>query len=349
MKLTHLREHLLRPARELILNRPFSLGETRAQLLSLTEQAGELTLWLLWELERSERELQEERRQWPQLKTNREELAARLGQRTMPPPLEEISIQGTALPLSGCSSLPLEGQPAPLMALAHFLELGPDFGPLEELPLDRLALTKYHFREGTSFPEVDADAPLTLRLKTSERSHEEAVEPPLRFRLHLGDYPLDTPHTLPDPEGGEPVEFYIDRLILHDLLAETEAQFRNEAVQRAWREQGLDQSEIQRRRRETLELMARFCPPGQRLPLIEYENPQNVQLNFYTTAHLDAAPERSSGGAFLMFGSGDGQPTRHGHPLRTCQLPPVPEDFAGPIEVELFSWHRPIPAVELEL
>lgn len=331
----------VQPQRELMLNRQLLHNGRPAVLASLTEQDGCLMLWLLEEPdfgELTESELNER----PEFATNRQEKCwyiKRDSVRTLD--LCGLSIQGTELQVKGSSSSCIGGGAVETTArFWRFLEKGVDFTSLGGTQLDRLLLTGYKFRGTSRLPELDPARPLDIRLRTRDERRQCLLGEPLRLSLEFGEYGGENPLSFTDSETGESHELYINALETHDIRAQTEEQLQSEAFIKQLCDGGFDEEQIEQHRRETRERFSTLCPEGEKMLLLQYECPEDIQLDFYRTALLDAGPERhSSASSVAILAYAD---SKHGRRVKTANLGSIGAD-GGKIEIELLSMQKTIP------
>lgn len=83
-----------------------------------------------------------------------------------------------------------------------------------------------------------------------------------------------------------------------------------------------------------------ICPRGMHLPVIEYECEEDITLQFYHSAYLDAKPSSGGVSAFGFIKASEKQLGKWGHPIKVCVIQhAVPKDTEA-IDVELFSFSR---------
>lgn len=349
MSIADIRNGLLLPERETIINKYFELEGRPTVLASITEQDGEVKVWMFHRADFSGLDITEWAADEPVFDSNRAKKIAEIeSHRIISIDVLEFEIQGNLLRINASSYGPVEYMEHGLMKLQHFLESGIDLSPLEDTSFNELCLYEYRVEEGTPFPDIDTTQPIPAGIRIFAESRETLISPPQKFQLCIGEYPFDTAHFFSNPATGENIEFFIDRLISYDTRANTKAQFEDEANQAAWRKQGLDEAAIAEMQSHISEVYEILCPEGHELLLIQYESPSDVQLKFYATEYLDEAPEYKSSGVVGFIIESE-EKSKYGFHVRTDILVPVPKGFADTIEVELFSWYQDIPAMEINL
>ncbi|MPN40311.1 hypothetical protein SDC9_187847 [bioreactor metagenome] len=102
--------------------------------------------------------------------------------------------------------------------------------------------------------------------------------------------------------------------------------------------------EQQQMKESHLSCIEQICPKGMNLAMLEYEEENDVQLNFYTKEFLDKRPVHSNSASSvgMIFGS-DRKFGINGFRSRLCMIKPIEKDFQGSIDAELFSCYIRIP------
>lgn len=348
MSIADLMGEILLPEREIIINKAFNIEGKQAIVLTITQQGSEVKTWLIHQIDLMGRTIEEWERE-PEYATNRAEKTASVEGRQNMLRLVELTIQGNTLQFDSSSAELLRYQGMGLMKLQHFLESGVDLSPVANISLDELFLCEYKAQEGTPFPQIDSEQPLAINLKIDEECCEVKVSPPHKFQLGLGENTKETAYSFIDDETDKKIEFYIDRLIKNDHRAEVREQLQDEKTIAAWRKGGFDDAKIQEMKKEFIAAADDFCPEGYVMLLLQYETPADIQLNFYTTEHLDAAPEYKNECAIGIIINSNAEGSKHGCDVRTAILGNVTDEFSGDVEFELFSWVRLIPGTVIEL
>lgn len=151
----------------------------------------------------------------------------------------------------------------------------------------------------------------------------EMKEPDERFpvgkimELSLGQYEPPKAFSIKG-KNGEDIPVRICGLYLEDMWAALEDSMSRD--HQDWDEEALEELED-------------YCERDERLLTVEYSAPDGIQLNFYTKEYLDGpAEEPESQGAWGIFFRDDS------HQEKTAIAAVVPEDFSGPVEMELLSY-----------
>jgi len=349
MTIADLKNEILLPEREFIINKSFLFEDHPAIFASLTMQNDEIKIWIFFhagfintDIDNSDDEHVYE--------TNRKEKTSLIQkQNRFHLNIQEVSVQGNILQISSSSGGPIEYHQAGFMHLQHFLEKGIDFSSFEDVPFDQFMIYEYIICEDTPFPFLDNTKPMPIVLKTAEDLCEVLVDAPQKFVLPIGEHLQESPYSYFDSEKGKHIDFYINRVIRYDIFEEYKSWFRDETSIATWQEQGLDEASITQMEQDVLESLKDICSKDQDLLLIQYETPKGIQLNFYTTEYLDTAPNHSSNGAVGLLWGAEETDSKYGYPVRTDVLKPVSKEFAESVEIELFSWYRTFPPMEIKI
>lgn len=344
MSISSIKSEILLPQKEFIIGRSFEIKGEKAFIVSITEQDGKIKLWVFMQFHNSHGAVS------PALgyATQRDEIT-KLSQRvTGPSHFSKITIQDITLPVSGSTVGVIENNHMNYMKLQHFIEARVDLSPIEEISFEELALGEFCIQENHPFPEIDGEKALSISLCIPEGFQQVMITPSLRFTLDIGEHPADKIYSFYDPEEKRDIEFYIDSVICRDIYEDTEQRFKDEAILKIWRENGLDNAAIAQMQEHNLEALEPICPRGHDLLIIQYETPMDIQLSFYTTEFLESKPKHSNSSSSMLLLSGN-EDSIHGHRVRNCTLASIPKDFRGPVEVELISWYRRIPEEQIKI
>lgn len=344
MSIAYLKEEMLLPERETVINKALELRGNRALIASITLQNDKIILWVFHHqpCDRAREEHIVDHM------TNRDEILGRIDDdHTHSPHIREISIQGQELALSSSSIGGISHDHMSYMKLQHFVEAGVDFTSIEDIDLDELALGEYELEEGSPFPEIDPSKEMPVSLRFDEMQQELVVEPAPVFTLSVGEQ-ADTRHVFHNPVEDKPMTFYFDLLECHDLWKEHAEQQGDEKMRQAWREHGMSDEDIVVMLRQHEETLEQVCPRDCDLLLLHYEAENDAQLCFYTLQHLDSPPVIHEGNSVgILFGFSDEEGI-HGHSRRVCNLGVIPKGYNKPTTLELVSWYRKIPGETVE-
>lgn len=346
MSISSIKSETLLPDKELIIGRNFEIKGQKMLIASLTEQDDNIKLWVFMKCNNPP---YEEPLEIDHM-TNREVISKRISRNTVQPSISVITINGITLNISSSSSGCFGFFPVIFMKLQHFIEAGLDTSFIEDIPFEELALCEYNLQEGTVFPEIINinDAPVTIIM--SEQFHETLITPVIRFSLNIGRNVTDELYSFYDHNDKCTYQFYINELTRHDFAEEMELRFKDEAVLKAWKESGLDDAAINQMKENVHEASKYTCPEGHDQLLVQYEVPDNIQLNFYTTQFLNNTPNKNEGSStFIMLHRTGDIESHHGGHVRICMFKPIPKDFSGQVEFELISWYRLIPKEKYEV
>lgn len=176
---------------------------------------------------------------------------------------------------------------------------------------------------------------LELVLLPNDRQDQEVI--PLDCVLSFEKDPPPQPLPLPDGQTG-----WIVRGDWFDVWKHLEETFAHPKIKAQFTPEQLEQ-----RRRMVEAEFDEVCPRGMSMPVVYYEAPENVTLNFYAAQWLDSPIRRSgSSSCFGVTGLTSKDDTGpHGLPLRASllfQMPCVPQDIPD-LPLGLMAWHRSRP------
>ncbi len=194
--------------------------------------------------------------------------------------------------------------------MKHFA--GEDIIPDEWMKkdLELLALAGYYVEPGIFDAGWDVDIPnicIEMKLPDEQFPIGKIME------LSIGHYDLPKEFSIKS-RNGEDIPVKIHGLYLQDVWSLWEADASD-----AWDE-------------EDMEEMEGYCGRDERLLEVEYSAPDNIQLNFFTKEYLDSPAFETDHSVSWGILSGE----EPGKKLAAAAV--VPEDFSGPVEMELMSY-----------
>ncbi len=158
-----------------------------------------------------------------------------------------------------------------------------------------------------------------------------------RLSLHIGrNYPRA--FQFEDKQTGEIHRFYIQRVYLMDIWAETEKSFSDPRhLER------MSEADLLEMKKTCFEQLARLCPRGMYLPVIEYEAGEDVSFEFHTVEYLDARYEASrenGASGILIMAKADEPLGRHGMKLKVAVIQSPVSKETERLYVELLRYSR---------
>jgi len=349
MSISSVKSEMLLPEQELIIGKQFELKGKPALITSITLQGGIIKLWIFQQIPKAVIAEAAEMEAVPCI-TNREEILRRtLQSRFGFKHISAITLQGISLPISRSSMSIVGHDPASYMKLQHFAEAGVNFSPIENVSFEELVLSEYQLAEGTAFPQIDTGTDIPVSLTLQEESVEVLIEPAHSFHLRTDVQLGGEAHSFRDPSDGREIVYSIDQIGCFDIWKGTQEHFLDEETIKVWREHGLDDTAIAQRKVHLQETTESLCPKGHEILVLQYECPDDLQLNFYTTDFLDSKPLHTGSCSSVGLIGSSADDSLHGHPVRSCQLKTVPKGFDEPVDVELISWYRRIPEERIEV
>ncbi|MGI6345254.1 MAG: hypothetical protein ACOX18_09450 [Bacillota bacterium] len=331
MLLRHLRQRLLLPEAEQVINQRASVRGLDVLLLSFTVEAGQNSLWLICRA--APAPLPGVGPEWG-FGTRREKLLQDIARCNLPHlQLDALEIAGQRITFSHSTSRSLAAVDNEAYApLQHFAEQGLLPAEWDGTPLENLTIVRYQQTEGESLPRPEPASELPVRLHVAREFREIPIQQP--FTAEFGQQPPGTRVGYRDPVSGQESYFFIAELSSYDPYRATI--------------QGLsriaDPRERKKARKHLLRAIQRVCPQGQHLAVIRYETPDGVQLRFLLQDYLDAPPEHSNTASAIGFISSNQEFGANGYRQRECVLQPVDRDCRGQLRLELFSRVEEIPA-----
>ncbi|WP_172251107.1 hypothetical protein [Saccharibacillus deserti] len=350
MQLKELKDTMLVPDREVLLNRLVKINHTDVLLISITLEQQTHKLWTLRKLPERSPGPDEEESVYESEETfsNRELMQRHLREDTVLDNQQEfisrMIIQGQSMTFhSSESTYGMEQNPTFYMRLQHFIENGMELAGFEEVELERLSLTCYEQESSEPFPDLDLDQELDIALKFDRTFcaipvHTDPIV------VEFGDSQNETKYSFHDPFCQKKRFFYVNAWTRYDIWEETQKTFENPASE------GFTAEEWQRFKEQRMEVNKSVCSKDQVLALVQYESEDNIQLNFYAQTYLDAKPLPSSGmSSTSLFFASDHEFGPHGLKTRVDSVGPVDRTFEGTIVVELMSYYAELPEKTIKI
>lgn len=198
---------------------------------------------------------------------------------------------------------------------------------IEDETLDKMAMSRYRLEGDTSFFVIQSNDVIRFTKRATSVSHY--VEMPVRLQIG-DDYPDKM--TFISKKSGESHWVHIHRVYLMNMRVEMEKAFDNPEIKKR-----MTPEQIEKARMDFEENFSNVCPKGMLLPVVEYECEEEIHLQFYTSAFLDALPKRDSNGMGFFVGA-DQSESKYGYRLKgTIIQEPVPADTQF-IDAELFQY-----------
>lgn len=214
-----------------------------------------------------------------------------------------------------------------ILMIAKFLNHGWKPNEIDDQSMDMLFLTGLKLEgDYASIPDFSQNS--ELRFTMGPHSVIHPVEKPMTLVVG-GEYPDKL--LFQDAATGEEHWVQINRVYLSDMWEEMDKVFANPKL----REQMTDE-EIHRARLDFEKKFIEVCPKGMCLPVIEYECEEDISLQFFSKAYLDAKPLQGSSMGFIV------RPEQRtgilGLTLKAAVIQePVPAN-TNTIEAELFQY-----------
>ena len=191
-------------------------------------------------------------------------------------------------------------------------------------------LTNLEF-EGTydAIPTFEKEVPIRFSMNPGHTS--QLAELPVTLRVGV-EYP-DMLY-FADKEGGERHWAQINRVTLYDMWAEMEKNFDDPRMKEQFTPE-----ELVEHKAEFEEHFSEICPKGKCYVVVEYECEEDISLQFYSKAWLEAEPVQSGSASSIGFIMSPDEPAgKLGLKLKAAIIPePVAPD-TNSIEAELFRY-----------
>ncbi|HOJ10769.1 MAG TPA: hypothetical protein PK733_09275 [Clostridiales bacterium] len=333
MTLGNLKQQMLLPNKEYIINQHVNIRGLDVLLLSFTIEENKNKLWLMYE----DKALIEDNFHdefHKEFKTNREEMLCRIEVRSRHINfyIKEMEIQGHIVRFSSSRNGPVyESNMEARMQLQHFAEKGLIPSEWDDVRLESLVVAQYEQMEGEVAPYYDNTRKLPVVLHIDRNPREAPIQCP--FKVNFGKQDIGTKITYYDPVIGRESYFFINEIYSYDayddILKKTEQ---------------IEDTEMRENMiKHHMEAMENLCPKDKNLAVIRYETADNVQLRFMMKDYLEAQPVHHSSATAIGFICRSDEMGINGYKVRECALQPVDKDFNGELELELFSRSHEIP------
>lgn len=340
MILKYLRQQMLLPIEEYIINQRVNIKGIDVLLLSFTIEKDKNCLWMIYEngkyfRDKSDCEDREE------LRTNREEMLNNIetSNRDKHFHIGEMEIQGNIVNFSSSSSSSIYNMNSEgIMRLQHFIEQGLISKEWDDIELENLIIMECKQMEDEVAPNIDKNQEMSVVLHI----HRDIIKIPIQhsFKVEFGKQDIGTKIFYYDKELDKENHFFIDEIYSYDIYEDVQKQFEK-----------IEDNEIRERMfNNFMDGLERICPKGKNLAVIKYETEDNTQLCFHMKDYLEAKlisynDESSIGGASSIgiICKSDEEIGINGHKVRECVLQSIDKDFKGELEIELFSRYLEIP------
>ncbi|NGZ74701.1 hypothetical protein [Saccharibacillus alkalitolerans] len=346
MRLKELKDMMLIPDREILLNRLVKINNTDILLISVTSENGSHKLWTL----RRFPDYLYEKQPVPEPQeplSNRERIQQHLQGDTIFDDQEDyiskMIIQGRLMTFNGMEArFFTEQNHDSYMWLQHFIEKGLDISGFAEAELNRLLLTFYIQDTSEPFPDLDLDKELDITLKFNRtfRRIPTQIEP---MMLEFGSSQKEIRRSFYDPIHEENRFFYIRGWTHYDIWEESKELLARPSSP------GFTDEEWQQVKDQHLKSIQALCPKGMNLALIEYEAEGDIRLDFYAKPYLDAKYLSSSYESGMSMSFGTDHEGSHGLRSRKDVIAAVEKTFTGSLVVELLSYNAEFPEITLPL
>lgn len=346
MRLKELKESMLVPDREILLNRLVTINNTEVLLISITSEQQSHKLWTLRRLPDY---LYEEQPvcEPQQPLSNRAGIQQNLEGDTVfddqEDSISKMIIQGQLMTFNfSQSTFCTEQDYGTYMKLQHFIEKGLELESFADAELNRLVLTCYEqdLSEPCPIFDLDKELEITLKFNRTFRKIPTQIEP---IVLEFGGSKEEIKRSFYDPIYEENRFFYINGWTPYDIWEESK-----EILSRT-SSPGFTDEQWQQVKEQHFRSILSICPQGKNLALIKYEAENDIQLDFYAQNYLDAKPlsEWYRSGMSKSFGSDRKGP--HGLRHRQDVIGPVDKTFSGSFVVELLSYSLELPELTIKL
>jgi hypothetical protein len=342
MLVKDLKQIMFLPEKEFLINKFVNIRGKDVLLISITSQEQRNVLWVMYQASvRLDEEIYSKRLE--EYTSNRDQMLNRLNNSANEYRffISEMTIQKQKMTFSSSTSSRIYNTPQEEYLLRHFIEKGITTTYWDEVDLIDIVIAQFEQTEEEDFPQIDLSKELDISLKISDDSSQVLIGN--LMTLKFAEVEKDKKFYFYDSIQNKNRTFYINTMYHYDVWAEA-YDFFNQEYSPDTREYKLQQNKD-----EYLFTLEKTCPKGMNLAMLEYETEDEVQLNFYPVEYLEEKPIRNgSSVSILSFKSGK-EFGPNGYRSRICMIKPVPKDFDGGIDVELFSWYMKIPEENIKL
>ena len=339
MILKLLKQEMLIPKEEYIINKRVNIRGTDVLLLSFTKNKDNNSLWFIYEEKEftSERTVDDYK---DVFLTNRDKLLDSIDSRSRNTNIhiKEMKIQDNILKFDSSNSSHIynmnrEG----IMRLQHFVEKGLISEEWDEVKLENLVISQHKQREGDQLPKLDMTKDLNITLCISNDSLEIPIQHP--FKVEFGKQDIGKKLEYYDEHLGKERFVFIDEIYSFNPYDNIKDKFEE-----------IEDLEIRRNAIKTMtEALEKLYPRDVNIPVIKYETLDNIQLNFNMVDYLQDKPIINKSGVGIMWGSKDKEIGINGYKTRECVLQPIDKDITGQLELELFSKYIEIPEERIKI
>ncbi len=339
MRLEILKQQMLLPEKEILINKKVEIAGYSAILVSITSQGNKNVLWVMYHQPHFLTDEPGERREYF---TNREEMVSNICSHHTPHVhFPEIIIQGQRMTFSSSSAYRIrDNNNSAYMQLQHFVENGMSVALFDKIDLSDMMIASYEQNEGEAFPQIDLSQELDITLKVARSSKEVLINQPLH--LEFGNMEKGQKFSFYDSINEKDRFFFVDSIEHYDIWQEAEHHFSSEKMKM------FSAQQIEEMKKQYFKCVEKTCPKGMDLAIIKYESEDNIQLNFYSKEFLDERPVHNNSSSSTMFFTSDKEPGINGLKSRICIIKPVPKDFKENMDIELFSWIMQIPEYSIQ-
>ncbi len=337
MLLKDLKEQMLLPEEEYIINRYVNIGDIDVLLLSLTVERDKNSIWMIYEDEGLSGEDLYYR---DSPKTNRERLLRSIDNTNKYKSfsINKMELGGHTIKFgSSRSSHIYDMNREGLMQLQHFAEKNLIPEKWDDIRLENLVIVRYNLMEDQVLPSIDSLKELPIVLYMKNDSVEVPIQSP--FKVKFGRQEIGTKITYHDPVLEKDNYFFINEIYSYDVYEDTLRK--------------MEKVEDEEMRKEMLknfnEDMEDICPRDKNMAVIRYETIDDIQLNFKMKDYLDAEAIKSNSASAMMVFSKMDEVGVNGYKLQECVLKPIDKEFNGELEIELFSRNIIIPGETVEV
>lgn len=338
MRMKYLKQQMLLPVEEYIINKTVNIQGTEVLLLSFTIEKEKNSLWLLYENnelnedsfdEEYPEELSVEKEEFT---TNREEFLHHIKEshRQKHFHIKDMEIQGNIIRFGSPTSSPIydrniEGK----MHLQHFVEKGLISEEWDEKRLENLVIARYDQMEDEEFPGIDKTKELSVVLRIDRDIREVAIQHP--FVVKFGKQDIGTKVTYYDEALEKESYFFIDEIYSYDPY--------EDILEKS--KQIEDPEERENAIKNITKALETVCPKGKNLAVIKYETEDKTQFRFVMKDYLEAKPVHSC--SSIGFICKNDEIGINGYKQKECVMQSIDKDFNGELEIELFSKYVEIP------
>lgn len=333
MILKLLKQEMLIPKEEYIINRRVNIRGKDVLLLSLTEEDNINCLWLIYEQEEftNERTVDDYKEVFF---TNRDKLLDSIVSRSSSTNIhiKEMKIQDYIMRFDSSNSSHIYNMNRKgIMRLQHFVEKGLISEEWDQVKLENLVISQHKQREGDELPKLDITKDLNITLSLASDSIEIPVQYP--FKVEFGKQDIGKKIEYYDEHLGKERFLFIDEIYSFNPYENIKDQFEE-----------IEDLEVRKNSIKTMiEALEKIYPMDVNIAVIKYETLDNIQLNFNMVDYLQEKPIIHNSGVGIMWGSKDKEIGINGFKTRECVLEPIDKDFTGNLELELFSKYIIIP------